>query len=89
MPNSLNSVNNNNSANHKYKITFTWDHEARVWFAASDDDVGLVLEHDSLDALIERVRAALPELLELNNKIHYDISLDYAILRQDRLVASG
>lgn len=49
-----------------YKVNFTWDDEASVWIAQSDDIPGLVLEGGSLDALIERVRFAAPELIKLN-----------------------
>jgi len=52
----------------EYIVNFTWDDEAQVWIAQSDDIPGLVLEGGSLDALIERVRFAVPELLELNSK---------------------
>ena len=50
----------------EYNVNFTWDEEACVWVAQSDDIPGLVLESGSLDALIERVRFAAPELIELN-----------------------
>ena len=50
----------------EYVVNFTWDSESEVWIAQSDDIPGLVLEGGSLDALIERVRFAAPELLELN-----------------------
>lgn len=53
----------------EYKVNFTWDEEADVWIAQSDDIPGLVLEGGSLDALIERVRFAAPELIELNKAI--------------------
>lgn len=46
----------------------SWDSEACVWVATSEDIVGLVLEGGSADALIERVRSAAPELLELNRQ---------------------
>ena len=51
-----------------YKVTLTWDNEASMWVATSDDVPGLVLESNSYDALIEKVKIAIPELLELNNK---------------------
>lgn len=51
----------------EYKVNFIWDEEAGVWIAQSDDIPGLILEGGSLDALIERVRFAAPELIELNN----------------------
>jgi hypothetical protein len=52
----------------EYLINLTWDNEASVWIATSDDIPGLVLESGSLDALIERVRCAAPELLSLSKK---------------------
>ena len=47
-------------------IKMIWNPEAHVWVAESDDVPGLVLECGSFDALLERVRFAIPELLELN-----------------------
>ncbi|MCL2630986.1 MAG: DUF1902 domain-containing protein [Firmicutes bacterium] len=52
-----------------YTINLLWDGDAGVWVATSQDVPGLVLESGSLDALIERVRFALPELLLLNGKV--------------------
>lgn len=49
-----------------YTVNLTWDDEAAVWVATSDDIPGLVLESGSFDALLERVRFAAPELIELN-----------------------
>jgi len=49
----------------KYNVLLTWDEEASVW-VAENDDIPIALEADSLDKLIERVRIATPELLELN-----------------------
>ncbi len=51
-----------------YIVNLTWDHDAGVWTATSDDIPGLVLESGSFDALLERVRFAAPELLDLNSK---------------------
>lgn len=51
----------------KYVANLTWDPEASVWVATSDDIPGLVLESGSFDALLERVRFTAPELLELNS----------------------
>lgn len=52
----------------EYNVKFLWDDEAAVWVATSDDIKGLVLESGSADALIERVRIAVPELLEMNSQ---------------------
>jgi len=51
-----------------YKIKFLWDDEAAVWVATSEDVPGLALESGSFDALVEKVRFAIPELLELNRQ---------------------
>lgn len=52
----------------EYKIQLLWDNEASVWIATSPDVPGLVLESGSFDALIERVRYAILELLEMNRQ---------------------
>lgn len=49
-----------------YTVNIIWDPEAEVWVATSSDIGGLVLESGSLDALIEKIKYAVPELLELN-----------------------
>ena len=46
----------------EYIVKFLWDEEAGVWVATSDDIPGLVLESGSVDALIEKVKFAIPEL---------------------------
>ena len=52
----------------EYTVMLQWDPEAAVWVATSEDIIGLVLECGSVDALVERVRYAVPELLELNHQ---------------------
>lgn len=51
-------------------IKLIWDSEACVWVAESDDVPGLVLESGSFDALVERLRFAVPvdALVELNGR---------------------
>ncbi|GHV43711.1 hypothetical protein FACS1894187_25940 [Synergistales bacterium] len=65
----------------EYKILLMWDDEARVWIATSEDLPGLVLESGSLDALMERVKFAAPELLELTDKacdnLHLLFKMEY------------
>ena len=50
----------------EYTVYVTWDAQAAVWIAQSEDIPGMVLESGSFDALLERIRFAAPELLELN-----------------------
>lgn len=48
-------------------IRATWDSEASVWVAESDDVPGLATEAESLDALLLKVNVMIPELLEMND----------------------
>lgn len=51
------------------EIRAEWDDEAQVWVATSDDVTGLVTEAPTIEALVERLRAIIPELMELNRGI--------------------
>ena len=72
-----------------YKIKFVWDDEAAVWIATSEDVPGLVLESGSFDALVERVRFAVPELLELNNIKAPQYNLSFLAERHESVMAHG
>ncbi|MBQ6903430.1 MAG: DUF1902 domain-containing protein [Lachnospiraceae bacterium] len=76
----------------EYVINFTWDPEACVWIATSDDVPGLVLESGSFDALVERVHFAIPELLALNgesNASNTPLNLIYRSERRDQVAVYG
>jgi predicted RNase H-like HicB family nuclease len=47
-------------------IRAEWDDEASVWVATSDDVPGLVTEAASIEALMEKLRVMVPELLDAN-----------------------
>jgi len=72
----------------EYVINFTWDDEANVWVATSNDIPGLVLESGSFDALMERTRFAIPELLALN-ATPFPFSLTFKSEHHERMVANG
>lgn len=71
------------------KIKFSWDAEEAVWIATSEDVPGLVLESGSFDALVERVKQAVPELLKLNHDGTGDYRLSFSTEREDRVLAYG
>ena len=48
------------------RVNATWDPEAAVWVATSDDVPGLVAEASTIEVLLDDLRALIPELLELN-----------------------
>lgn len=66
-------------------IKMTWDPDSLVWIAESDDVPGLALESGSFDALLERVRFAIPELLALNSKIKSPLRLSFVSERHEHL----
>ena len=72
-----------------YRIKMDWDDEAAVWVATSPDVPGLVLESGSFDALLERVRYAVPELLELNGTKGSSYKLTYTAKREDQVAMYG
>lgn len=48
-------------------VRVTWDPEARVWIALSDDIDGFVMEHKSFDALMEEMPEIVSILLKANH----------------------
>ena len=68
-----------------YTVNLSWDNEADVWVAQSDDIPGLILESGSFDALIERVRFAIPELIELNKTENLSPTITFISKRQERI----
>jgi predicted RNase H-like HicB family nuclease len=49
-----------------YRIHAEWDEEAAVWVATSEDVPGLATGADTIEALIEKLKLIVPELLEEN-----------------------
>ena len=49
------------------RIDAMWDNEAGVWSASSKDIQGLAIEAETREALIDRLKTIIPELLELNH----------------------
>ena len=62
----------------EYTIAIAFDGEAQKWYA-QNDDIPIILEDDSIDTLINRVKIAAPEMLEINNMPHKKISLSFKI----------
>ncbi len=49
-----------------YIVSAIWDDEAKIWVAESDDVPGLATEAPTEEALVKKLEALVPELLELN-----------------------
>jgi len=71
-----------------YTVRCAWDQEAEVWIATSDDVPGLATGADTLDALIDKLKVVIPELLEANGLLSGndagDIPFDVIAERHER-----
>ena len=67
-----------------YIININWDAEAAVWYAVCDE-IPLALESGSFDALIERIKMAAKEILEINNKAEQPTQLCIKSTRLEKI----
>ncbi len=81
------------SENNEICISASWDPEAQVWVAVSDDVPGLVAEASSLQKLISKLQVLVPESCELNNHLmkapsdKISISADYKRFEEELRVS--
>ena len=66
-----------------------WNSEVKRWAALGSPEMGLVLEADSFDYLLERVKAAAPEMIELNFNYKGPINLHFVTECAEHLEAAG
>ena len=57
-----------------YKVEASWDAEAAVW-VASEDVPGLATEAETIEALTQKLRCMIPELVLLNRVLAPDTGL--------------
>jgi predicted RNase H-like HicB family nuclease len=76
-----------------YTVYCTWDAEASCWVATSDDVPGLATGADTLEALVERLRVVIPELLEANGLLNpaetADVPFKVVAERDERAVLAA
>jgi hypothetical protein len=73
----------------KFVVNLIWvveDGEG-AWYTESDDIPGLSLEAKTFDGLVERVRLAAPEMLELNLGYTGPVELEFVSIRNEYLAA--
>ena len=58
-----------------FKVDIKWDDEGNEWVATSEDVKGLVLNSGSVDVLIERVRFAIPDLIDISGPFSVDFNV--------------
>lgn len=70
-----------------YRIQASWDSEAGVWVAESEDVPGLATEADTVERLTDKLRILIPELLEANQLLRgqrpEEISFELTSQRQE------
>ncbi len=54
------------------KVEAFWDSEALVWVATSEDVPGLVTEAETIEALTQKLRVMIPELVVINRIVPSD-----------------
>jgi predicted RNase H-like HicB family nuclease len=75
-----------------YHVHADWDTEAGVWVATSDDVPGLATEAETIEALAERLRTMIPELLEANGLLadrNTAIAYELTTHRQEHLTLAA
>ncbi len=58
--------------NKPYYVHAEWDDKAKVWVASSDDVPGLATEAETTEALVQKLKSLIPELLELNGQMPHN-----------------
>ena len=66
-------------------IVLSFDDEVQKWYA-QNDEIPITLEDFSLDTLINRVKLAVPEMLEMNNMPKTDVFLAFKMELQAVMV---
>ncbi len=62
-----------------YQVNAIWDEEVAVWVATSEDVPGLVTEAETIEALSQKLRYMVPDLLLSNHVISADYTGAIAI----------
>lgn len=75
------------------RVKAEWDPEAAVWVAESDDVPGLVAEAETVEALAEKLRVLIPELLDANGITpptdDHDVPFNILAERHDHIRIAG
>ena len=68
-----------------YVVKMIWDDG--IWYTSTDLDLGITLSSESFDKLVERVRIAAPEMLELNCGYTGEVELVFQTERTEKVLA--
>jgi hypothetical protein len=65
-----------------YHVKATWDEEAQVWAATSDDVPGLATEADTIEDLLVKLRVMIPDLLAANGVVIAEGQVPFQLVTQ-------
>jgi len=68
-----------------YTVRMMWDDG--IWYTSTDSPLCLTLNSTSFDELVERVRIAAPEMIELNSGYTGEIQLIFVSERREMVSA--
>ncbi|MCL2616167.1 MAG: DUF1902 domain-containing protein [Defluviitaleaceae bacterium] len=69
----------------KCTVKLVWDSETGRWYTETRDIPGMILESDSFDNLVDRVRVAAPEMLELNMDYTGPVHISFEAEREEKV----
>lgn len=67
-------------------VKTTWDADAKVWVAGSEDVQGLVTEADSIDALLKKLPGIIQDLLEYDGGSEVEVPIELIANASSRVV---
>jgi len=62
-----------------YHVQADWDSEVGVWVATSEDVPGLATEAETIEALMQKLRVIVPELLEANEVLPSGTAISFEL----------
>jgi hypothetical protein len=83
------SVEGGSSMRRHVVVRAAWDEEAQVWYVEESDIPGLATEADSLEALRERLRVIIPDLLSDRADAPQELEVDLIAYAHDRMTLSA
>lgn len=70
-------------------VRAAWDDEAKVWYVEESDIEGLATEAETLDALRQRIRDILPDLLHGIEDVPEQIEIDLIAHAHERVMTAA
>ena len=69
-------------AGREFKVVVEWDYDAAVWVATSTDVAGLVVQGETPDDIVRKVRLVIPALTETG--VEADDTIHFTFRRKER-----